>query len=133
VVVWGGTDYGTSAVPAGLTDIIAVAAGNDHCLALRSDGTLAAWGRDKTLTTVPKGLRHVVAVAAAQCHNLALRSDGHVVAWVAEDPWGNYDFGQGDVPAGTRRISAISAGPFHSLALASRVGRRSAAPRTGLA
>ena len=31
-------------MPAGLTNIVAIAAGSDHSLALRSDGTVAAWG-----------------------------------------------------------------------------------------
>ena len=31
-------------VPSGLSKVVAVAAGSYHSLALRSDGTVAAWG-----------------------------------------------------------------------------------------
>jgi len=35
---------GATNVPTGLSNVVAVAAGNFHCLALRSNGTLVAWG-----------------------------------------------------------------------------------------
>jgi alpha-tubulin suppressor-like RCC1 family protein len=45
--------------------VVAVAAGEEHSLALRRDGTVVAWGAGASgATSVPRGLRDVVAVAA---------------------------------------------------------------------
>jgi hypothetical protein len=61
-------------------------------VALKSDGTVVAWG-DNTFgqTTVPGGLFGVTAIAAGSYHTLALKSDGTVVAW------GNDEYGQSTV------------------------------------
>src|SRR5437016_3742202 len=41
-------------IPAGLTNVVAVAAGLDDALALRDDGTVVAWGaNDFGITNVP--------------------------------------------------------------------------------
>lgn len=42
VVAWGYNGYGEATVPAGLSNVVAVAAGGYNSLALRSDGTVAA-------------------------------------------------------------------------------------------
>ena len=86
-----------------LTGVVAVADGGYHSLALRSDGSVVAWGDnvagglgDGTLTNratpVPvKGvggagtLTGVVAIAGGGYDSLALRSDGSVVAWGDND------------------------------------------------
>jgi len=44
VIVWGDNTYGQTNVPASATNVIALAAGDGHCLALRADGTVEAWG-----------------------------------------------------------------------------------------
>jgi alpha-tubulin suppressor-like RCC1 family protein len=60
-------------VPAGLADVIAVAAGSAHSLALRRDGHVTAWGRnDKGQASVPRGLADIIAIAAGGTHNLAI-------------------------------------------------------------
>jgi alpha-tubulin suppressor-like RCC1 family protein len=67
--------------PVGLAGIIAIGAGKSHSLALKSDGTVVAWGNnDKGQADVPAGLTEVVAIAAGQAHNLALRRNGTVIA-----------------------------------------------------
>ena len=61
---------------------MAVAAGGEHSLALRSDRTLVAWGRnDEGQLNVPTDLTNAVAIAAGGLHNLALKADGTVVGW----------------------------------------------------
>ena len=39
-----GNDYGQINVPSDLTNVVAISAGPWHTLALRADGTIAAWG-----------------------------------------------------------------------------------------
>jgi len=83
-------------------------------LALKSDGTVVAWGSGPE-ASVPEGLSNVTAISAGYSHNLALRSDRTVVAW--GDHW--FDYGQFAVPAGLSNVIAVSAGAYHSLALKS--------------
>ncbi|WP_407542177.1 hypothetical protein Q0M94_18115 (plasmid) [Deinococcus radiomollis] len=91
-----------------------LAGGQSHSLALKSGGTVAAWGANTNgQTTVPTGLNGVVAVAAGQYHSLALKSGGTVVAW------GSNSNGQTTIPAGLNGVVAVAAGQNHSLALKS--------------
>jgi hypothetical protein len=71
---WGQNLSGQTDVPSGLTGVIDVAGGDDHSLALKSDGTVVAWG-DNTWgqSDVPSGLRGVVAVDAGLDHSLAVK------------------------------------------------------------
>ncbi|HOM03209.1 MAG TPA: dockerin type I domain-containing protein [Acetivibrio sp.] len=83
-----------------LTDIVSVAAGQTHSVALKSDGTVWTWGGNfygelgngsTNYILEPQkieGLEDVVAVDAGSSHTVALRADGTV--WV----WGKNDFGQ---------------------------------------
>ena len=130
-----------------LNDVKAIAAGSDHSLAFKGDGTVWAWGRndhgqlgDGTTTnrSAPvqvlgeDGTDHMagVTVIAAGGHSLALKSDGTVWAW------GWNDYGQlGDGTTTNRNTSvqvageggigyldgviAIAVGDDHSLALKS--------------
>jgi hypothetical protein len=102
-----------TAVPPGLHDVVALAAGSIHAVALKRDGTVVAWGwNDQGQINVPADLRDVVAVDAGGYHTVALKRDGTVVAWGAN--W----YGQADTPAAARSgVSAISAGFGHTVAL----------------
>ncbi len=97
-----------------LAGVVGMAAGDHHSLAVKSDGTVVAWGYNLFgETAVPSGLGDVVAVAAGYHHSLALKADGTVVAW------GDNSDGQTNVPAGLSGVVAISASTFCSLALKS--------------
>jgi alpha-tubulin suppressor-like RCC1 family protein len=81
-------------------------------VALKSDGTVIAWGRnDEGQATVPSGLSNVVDVASGEYHNLALKADGTVTGW------GWNGVGQTTIPAGLSNVVAIAASGLHSLAL----------------
>jgi hypothetical protein len=112
VLAWGYNDHGQTDVPGRLGEIVAVAAGDRHSLALRSGGKVVAWGDNSFgQTKLPWGLRGVVAISAGANHSLALRGDGSVVGW------GRNDYGQTEVPRGLGRVVAVAAAGNHSLAL----------------
>jgi alpha-tubulin suppressor-like RCC1 family protein len=120
------------------SDVVQVASGRAHGLALRSDGTVSAWGindhgalGDGTttgrLTPVQvNGLIGVMTqVAAGEGFSLALRSDGTVWAWGKND---RGQLGRGTTSSGElvparvavlNRITKISAGRDFALALRS--------------
>jgi alpha-tubulin suppressor-like RCC1 family protein len=121
---------------AGLTGMTAISAQQNHSLALKSDGTVWAWGLndsgqlgDGTTTNrlVPfqvVGLtgKIVVAVSAGQFHSLALLSDGTVRAWGGNvsGELGNGTQTDSVTPvtvSGLDNVSAIAAGGSFSVAL----------------
>ena len=112
VVAWGRNSSGQTTVPAGLSGVVAIAAGYIHTVALKQDGTVVAWGYNmEGQTRVPAGLSGVVAIAAGLGHTVALKQDGTVVAW------GDNRDRQTTVPAGLSGVVAIAAGDYHTVAL----------------
>jgi alpha-tubulin suppressor-like RCC1 family protein len=117
-------------------NVVGVAAGQNHSLAARSDGTVAAWGwnsngqlGDGTTTsrTSPgpvSGLANVARVAARNTHSYAMKTDGTVVAW-GSNAYGQLGDGtktQRTTPVavgGLTGVIAIAAGAGHGLALTS--------------
>ncbi|AKV03696.1 BNR repeat domain protein [Labilithrix luteola] len=77
----------------GISDAVAVAAGFNHSLVLRADGTVLAFGSNSkgqlgisegTGTNVPtpvRGLTNVIAISAGSAHSVALTADGKVWVW----------------------------------------------------
>jgi hypothetical protein len=116
VTAWGSPAYGATQVPAGATNVLAVAAGNYDNLLLKGDGTLPCWGWNlRGETIVPADLTNAIAVAVGSGHCVALRPDGTVAAW------GGQDFGETNVPPGLSNVVAIATAGLseHSLALRS--------------
>ncbi|MGG4396921.1 hypothetical protein ABEX25_21695 [Paenibacillus thiaminolyticus] len=73
---------GKLSIPAGLKNVADVSSGPYHVLALKKDGTVAAWGKNyEGMAKVPPGLNNVAAVAAGSSVSAALRKDGTAVAW----------------------------------------------------
>ena len=137
----------TTGVLSGKT-VVAVAAGTWHSLALCSDGTVAAFGRNSsgqlgngstTDSSVPVTVdttgvlsgKTVVTVAAGYQHSLVLCSDGTLAAWgsnyVGELGIGSSDFNVYSVPVAVdttgvlsgKTAVAVAAGAAHSVALCS--------------
>jgi len=126
---WGGeTDFKEATPPAGLSNVVAVAAGAGHSLALKADGTVIGWGWNHAgaATGVPTTnspnnldfyssgqvqvggcvLSNVASIAAGHGYSLALKKDGTVVAWgrMVNDLY------PATVPEGLSNVVAISAG-----------------------
>jgi len=115
VVAWGNNSEGQTTIPLeAQSGVTAIAAGWEHTVALRNDGSVVAWGpNDHGETTVPVAAQSgVTAVAAGGGHTVALRNDGSVVAW------GLNDYGQTTVPVAAQSgVTAIAAGGKHTVAL----------------
>jgi len=93
------------------TDFAAIAGGDYHSLALKSDGSIVGWGRDghNQVTNTPTETGFT-AIAGGYYHSLALNSDGSVISW------GRDNFDQvSNTPAGTG-FTHIAGGGYHSLA-----------------
>ncbi len=106
VVAWGQNDSSQSTVPPNLTNVIAVAGGFSHSLALKNSGTVVAWGSP---TNVPAGLSGVIGIAAGNGFSLALKSSGGVVSWGS----------QTTVPSGLTNAVAVAVASSNTMALTS--------------
>jgi alpha-tubulin suppressor-like RCC1 family protein len=116
-----------------LSNIIAVASGPTHSLAVKNDGTVWAWGKNQNgqlgdgtttqrLTPVQVSvLTGVTAVAAGNAYSVALKNDGTVWAWGYN---GNGQLGDGTTTqrltpvqvTGVSGITGISTGWSHTIA-----------------
>jgi hypothetical protein len=117
VVGWGYNHSHQIDIPAAAkSGVLAISAGCNHSIALKTGGLVIAWG-DNTFhqTEVPAAARSTVTVISAGCeHNLALTVAGRIVAW------GDNTYGQTKVPSlpSGYRWFAISAGERFSAGLA---------------
>lgn len=74
-------------------DLVDIQCGYAHCLALKNDGTVVAWGGNRDhQCVIPPGLSNVTMVAAGERHSLSLSSDGTLACW------GQYENGQLNAP-----------------------------------
>jgi parallel beta-helix repeat protein len=113
VVAWGANNYGQTNVPFDLSNVLAVAGGYHHSVALKADGKVLAWGANNAgQSNVPSTLSNAVAISSRSGDfSMALRSNGTVVVW------GDNSYGQANIPLGLSNVVAIAAGGGHSLAL----------------
>jgi alpha-tubulin suppressor-like RCC1 family protein len=122
-----------------LTEVVAIAAGDAFSLALKSDGTVWAWGLNtngqlgdnstvqrnvatQVKTAASTYLTGITAIAAGASHSLALKSDGYVWGWGlnANSQLGATSPAQRTLAyrlSSASNVAAIAAGAAHSLAL----------------
>ncbi|MBK7641685.1 MAG: hypothetical protein IPJ19_01325 [Planctomycetes bacterium] len=119
VLVWGDNSFQQCETPALQLDakFVQLAIGNDHVIAIQSDGQPIAWGSNVygQAQSLPPGAGANYVRLSASDHNLALQSDGTLRAW------GRNDFGQCEVPILPRGVqwTGIAVGALHSVGLTS--------------
>lgn len=143
VVAWGDNSRSQTNVPPGRTNIVAVAGGAFHSLALGPAGRVIGWGENASgEASPPAGLSNATAIAAGAGFSLALHRNGDVIAWGSQTtfppgltnavaiaaaldnalgltrdgvvfPWGTVT----SAPASVTNVVAIAAGDTHDLAL----------------
>src|SRR6266702_884659 len=138
VPLWAeGRDSEVPVVVPGLSTVTAVAAGEEHSLALLANGTVVAWGdnregqlgdgtlRNSTVPVPVTGLSGVTSIAAGALHSLAVLGNGTAMAW-GDNESGQLGVGRRVslrvVPTAVAKITgitAIAAGEEHSVALLS--------------
>jgi len=107
-----GGEASERAVPAGtvrirghvLSNVVAIAAGRQFSLALKTDGTLATWGQNY----VPKELTNAVAIAAGGYMSAAVKPDGTVVEWFSDPSL--HQYGELFPAAGVSNAIAVALG-----------------------
>ena len=84
VAAWGRNASNECLPPPGLSNVVGLAGTTGASFAVRTDGTVAAWGSGNA-TNLPASASNVVALVASgstgSFGNYALRADGRVVSW----------------------------------------------------
>jgi alpha-tubulin suppressor-like RCC1 family protein len=95
-------------IPREVTNVVTLASGDGHALAIRADGRLFVWGYNEAgQTNLPPNLTNAVDVAGGFRHSVALAADGQMVGW------GN---GFTNVPLGLTGVICLASGPSHNVA-----------------
>ena len=112
-------DRGSAGLPAtdadALGGFVSVSVSSTHLLALRADGSVAAFGGDNLYgeRRVPSGVVGAVEVAAGEFFSAALLANGQVVVW------GSDGLGVVSVPVQATNVISLKAGASHLVALRS--------------
>jgi alpha-tubulin suppressor-like RCC1 family protein len=133
-----GTDRWMPVTVTGLTNVVSIAAGYYHSMAVTADGKVWAWGYNNngqlgqyfassyTTPRVVKDLSNVKDISGGGSHSLAVKNDGTVWAWGSQSSYGQLGDNsttQRNWPIKTNYIGttntaiAVTAGYYHSLAL----------------
>jgi alpha-tubulin suppressor-like RCC1 family protein len=133
-----GTNRNVPTEVPGVNEVVAVAAGSYHSLALSRDGTVMACGRNdkgqlglgdtaqRDTFTAVTGLRGVVDIDAGDMHSIAVTAEGGLYTWGAG--WAVGHGGDGDTQfvaptkvtgggIGEAAVVQVAAGGFHTMAL----------------
>src|SRR5262249_20105398 len=91
VAAWGLNANNECIVPAGLANVVAIAAGYDYSLALDAGGTMKAWGNNQYGNcTLPNGGKfYTPIISAGLLHSLAVPAHCHVCPNVPVIAWGD--------------------------------------------
>jgi alpha-tubulin suppressor-like RCC1 family protein len=132
VARWGSESiYNDATPPIGLSNVVAIAAGDGQTLALKNDGTVIGWGFNDVgqATGIPttnapnisagqvtiegQVLDNIVSIAAGHGYSMALKRDGTIVTWgrMVNNLY------PATVPAGLSNVVAIAAGDNFCLAI----------------
>ena len=110
-------DRGSAGLPAtdadALGGFVSVSVSSTHVVALRADGSVAAFGGDNLFgeRRVPSGVVGAVEVAAGEFFSAALLGNGQVVVWGSDGP------GVVSVPVPATNVISLKAGASHLVAL----------------
>lgn len=110
VHLWGGgIDNATAKGPTGMRDVIAVAAGSNHVLALRNDGSVVGWTANGSFATLPPAdLEGVIGVEARGQTSVLRFKDGRVVIYGSDR--------LSPPPAGETGLTEVQVGGSYALA-----------------
>jgi hypothetical protein len=109
VIAWGANDANQCVIPVGLSNVVAVAGGVSHSLALVNNGGVIAWGFNASgQTTVPATATNgVVAISGGSTYSLAFKTNGTIVVFGSLP----------SQPPGLTNLLGMAAGWTHALAL----------------
>jgi uncharacterized delta-60 repeat protein len=106
LVGWGSSIPGP--LPQALAEVVHVAAGSNHCLALHRNRTVTSWGNNSFgQLNIPSGLNNVIAIEAGSQFSIALKSDGTVIAWGRPPNGSPYAISGTQIASGVVAIGAV--------------------------
>jgi hypothetical protein len=98
--------------PSGLSNVVAIAAGDNHDVLLKKDGTVFTWGWNGWYqTNLPSDITNVAGVGAGGDSSLVILSNGTVVCW------GRDNYNQPQVPTSLTNAASLCGGTDHMLAI----------------